>query len=172
MYIVHVHSPTHTWPSRCFSVHMSTMFTMAMSSERCPVEGGDRIREGRIKGGLSVIGFSVQSLLFRFTILLHNQAPVLNSENMQFLVLHNILGTLCLPLAERVKQTRSYALLAGHSKYVGCHSHYDVCVARLSKLLPILFRKVSLLLFFFFFENAATSSKVRICFLLRLAGRE
>ena len=28
----------------CFSVHMSAMFTMATLPERCPVEGGDRIR--------------------------------------------------------------------------------------------------------------------------------
>ena len=40
----------------CFSVHVSTMFTMATSPERCPIEGGDRIREGCMgKGGLRVI---------------------------------------------------------------------------------------------------------------------
>ena len=51
MYIMHSHAPTRTWPNICLSVHVSTMFTMAMSPERCPVEGGDQIRarKGRVE---------------------------------------------------------------------------------------------------------------------------
>ena len=48
---MHTCTCAHAHVTLCFSVHGSVMFTMATSPERCPVEGGDRIREGWVRGG-------------------------------------------------------------------------------------------------------------------------
>ena len=49
VYIMHVHGAHARDRALCVSMHVSIMFTMVTSPEGCPVEEGDRIREGQIR---------------------------------------------------------------------------------------------------------------------------